>query len=84
MGFPQGAIRSVIISREKKMPQGTIKRLFDRGFGFIEGEGGDIFFHNSAVEGTAFEELQVGQSVEYEEGQSPQGPCAENVRLVLE
>ena len=64
------------------MPQGTIKKLLDRGFGFIEGERGDLFFHNSAVEGTTFEELQVGQAVEYTEGQGPKGPCAENVRLV--
>ncbi len=64
------------------MPQGKIKRLTDRGFGFIEGERGDIFFHSSSVEGTAFEELQEGQTVEYEEGQGPKGPHAENVRLV--
>ena len=34
------------------MPQGTIKKLIaDKGFGFIEGERGDLFFHHSAVEG---------------------------------
>ncbi len=64
------------------MPQGTIKKLTGKGFGFIEGERGDIFFHNSAVEGTTFEELREGQTVEYTEGRSPKGPCAENVRLV--
>ena len=66
------------------MPQGKIKKLIDRGFGFIEGERGDIFFHGSSVEGTTFEELQEGQTVEYEVGQGPKGPCAENVRLVQE
>ena len=65
------------------MPQGKIKRLVsDRGFGFIEGERGDIFFHSSSVEGTAFEALSEGQRVEYEEGSGPKGPRAENVRLV--
>ena len=64
------------------MPQGTIKKLVDRGFGFIEGEKGDIFFHQSALEGTTFEALSEGQQVEYEEGSGPKGPCAENVRLV--
>ncbi len=64
------------------MPQGKIKRLTDRGFGFIEEERGDIFFHSSALEGTTFDELQEGQTVEYEKGQGPKGPCAENVRLV--
>ena len=42
------------------MPQGTIKRLTDRGFGFIQGERGDIFFHHSALEGTTFEALGEG------------------------
>jgi CspA family cold shock protein len=51
------------------MPEGTIKRLIsDKGFGFIEGERGDIFFHHSALEGTNIEALQVGQRVEYDEG----------------
>ena len=65
------------------MPQGTVKKLLaDKGFGFIEGERGDIFFHHSAVEGTTIEAMSVGQQVEYEEGRGPKGPRAENVRLV--
>ena len=64
------------------MPQGTIKKLTQKGFGFIEGEKGDMFFHSSSVEGTTFEALSEGQQVEYEEGSGPKGPCAENVRLV--
>ncbi len=64
------------------MPQGTIKRLIsDKGFGFISGDGDDVFFHFSVVEGTTFEELQEGQSVEYEIGQGPKGPRAEHVKL---
>ena len=65
------------------MPQGTVKKLLaDKGFGFIEGERGDIFFHHSALEGTTIETLRVGQRVEYEEGRGPKGPRAENVRVV--
>ena len=65
------------------MPQGTIKKLLaDKGFGFIEGERCDLFFHHSAVEGTSIEALQVGQSVTYEEGRGPKGPRAENVKPV--
>ena len=65
------------------MPQGTIKKLIaNKGFGFIDGEKGDIFFHHSALEGTTIEALSEGQQVEYEEGSGPKGPCAENVRLV--
>ena len=62
------------------MPQGTISKvLANKGFGFIEGEKGDIFFHHSALNGTTIEDLREGQRVEYEEGSSPKGPCAENV-----
>ena len=64
------------------MPQGTIKTLTNKGFGFIEGERGDLFFHQSALEGTTFEALNKGQQVEYEEGSGPKGPRAEDVRLI--
>ena len=66
------------------MPQqGVIKKIVsDKGFGFIAGEGGDRFFHVSAVEGTTFEELREGQKVEYEETSGPKGPRAESVRVV--
>jgi len=63
------------------MPQGTIKKLTDKGYGFIEGDRGDIFFHHSALIGVAFDNLREGQSVEYSEGRGPKGPCAENVKL---
>jgi len=63
------------------MPQGTIKKLIaEKGFGFINGDGGEIFFHHSALVGTTIEALREGQSVEYEEGRGPKGPRAENVR----
>ena len=65
------------------MPQGTIKKLVtDRGFGFIAGEQGDVFFHHSALQETSIEAISVGQTVEYEIGQGPKGPRAENVRVV--
>ncbi len=63
------------------MPQGTIKKLVaDKGFGFISGEKGELFFHHSALEGVQIESLRVGQSVTYTEGRGPKGPRAENVR----
>lgn len=65
------------------MAQGVIKKLvLDKGYGFIEGDRGDMFFHHSAVEGTTFEELAEGQTVEYEQGQGPKGPRAERVKVV--
>ena len=64
------------------MSHGMIKKVIaDKGFGFIEGERGDLFFHHSAVEGTTIESLQIGQRVSYEEGSGPKGARAENVKL---
>jgi CspA family cold shock protein len=64
------------------MAEGTIKRLTDRGFGFIDtGADKDLFFHHSSLEAVSFEELQQGQRVSFTEGQGEKGPRAENVRL---
>ena len=65
------------------MAEGTIKRLTDRGFGFISTGGEkDLFFHSSSVEVGSFDDLQEGQKVSYTEGRGPKGPCAENVKPV--
>ena len=65
------------------MAEGTIKRLTDRGFGFIDtGKGKDLFFHSSSLQGVTFEQLREGQKVSYTEGQGKKGPCAENVKPV--
>ncbi len=64
------------------MPQGTIKKLTDKGFGFIAGDRGELFFHMSALVGTTFESLHEGQVVEYTEGRGPKGPRAESVKPV--
>jgi cold shock protein len=65
------------------MAEGTIKRLTDKGFGFISNESGkDLFFHMSTVEGVRFEDLREGQKVSFTEGQGPKGPRAENVRPI--
>lgn len=65
------------------MPQGTIKKVIaDKGFGFIEGERGDLFFHHSEVQGAQIEELREGQQVEYTVGQGKKGPCATGVRVL--
>ena len=65
------------------MGEGTIKRLTDRGFGFIDTGGEkDLFFHMASLEGVSFDELQEGQRVSFTEGQSDKGPRAENVKLL--
>jgi len=61
---------------------GTIKRLTDKGFGFIATtEGTEYFFHQSACASTAFDNLREGQAVSFTVGQGPKGPRAENVTL---
>ena len=63
------------------MAEGTIKRLTDKGFGFIDtGTGQDMFFHSSSLDGVSYEELREGQRVTYTEGRGPKGPRAENVK----
>jgi cold shock protein len=66
------------------MEQGTIKRLTDRGFGFIslEGSDKDLFFHSKELQGVAFEELKEGDKVQFEVAESPKGPNAVNVSKV--
>jgi len=66
---------------DEKMAEGTIKKKTEKGFGFIDtGNGGDMFFHMSNVEGATFDQLYEGQQVTFNEGQGPKGPRAENVR----
>lgn len=63
------------------MPEGKIKKLTEKGFGFIDtGTGKDLFFHSSAVQGCRFDDLQEGQRVSFTEGRGQKGPCAENVK----
>ncbi len=62
--------------------QGTIKRLQDKGFGFIavEGKEKDLFFHSSALVGVSFDELREGDEVTFDTEDSEKGPRATNVR----
>ncbi len=65
------------------MPKGTIKRLMDRGFGFIKTEDEtDLFFHRNELKGVEFNNLSEGQEVEFEKGQGRDGrPAAVKVKL---
>jgi CspA family cold shock protein len=65
------------------MAEGKIKKLTEKGFGFIDtGDGNDMFFHMSNVEGVQYEDLREGQRVSYNPGRGPKGPRAENVRVI--
>lgn len=64
------------------MMTGKIRTLrVDKGFGFIKDDAGnEYFFHQSAVYGEGLQDLREGDSVEFDVGQGPKGPRAENVR----
>ncbi len=61
--------------------KGTIKTLTQRGFGFIgkEDEDDDIFFHSNDLSGVEFDDLEVGDEVEFEIVESQKGPKAVDV-----
>lgn len=61
---------------------GTIKRLTEKGFGFIarEGEEKDLFFHSSALVGCSYDQLQEGETVTFDVEDSEKGPRATNVQ----
>ena len=52
----------------------------EKGFGFIEVEGGDdIFVHFTAISGDGFKSLEEGQEVSFEIVEGNRGPQASNV-----
>jgi CspA family cold shock protein len=65
-----------------EMATGKIRTLrVDKGFGFIKDDAGkEYFFHQSAVYGEGLDNLREGDSVEFDVGEGPKGPRAENVR----
>ena len=63
------------------MQQGTVKWFnAEKGFGFIEIEGGDdVFVHFSAIQGEGFKTLEEGQQVTFDTEQGQRGLQAVNV-----
>ena len=52
----------------------------EKGFGFIEVEGGDdVFVHFTAIQGEGFKTSEEGQEVTFEIVQGNRGPQAANV-----
>jgi cold shock protein len=66
------------------MVQGKVKWFnAEKGFGFIEKEGGgDVFVHFSAIQSQGFKTLEEGQSVEFDVVDGDRGPQAANVILL--
>lgn len=62
---------------------GKIKRLTDKGFGFIssdENPDKDVFFHSSALVGVEYNDLREGDAVSFDVEDSEKGPRAINVK----
>ena len=64
------------------MTQGTVKWFnAEKGFGFIEVEGGaDVFAHFSAIQTDGFKTLDEGQKVTFDVEDGPRGPQAVNIQ----
>ena len=64
------------------MAVGTVKWFSnEKGFGFIEREGGeDVFVHFNAIQAQGFKSLAEGDKVEFEVTKGPKGLQASNVR----
>jgi cold shock protein len=63
------------------MTNGKVKWFnSEKGFGFIEVEGGeDVFVHFSAIQSEGFKSLEEGQEVSFEIVEGNRGPQAANV-----
>jgi CspA family cold shock protein len=69
------------------MEQGTVKKVTDRGYGFISVEGSekDIFFHENSLTGELAErKLREGDKVSFEVEDTPKGANAVNIELIEE
>jgi len=62
--------------------EGTVKWFnAEKGFGFIEREGGDdVFVHFSAIVSEGFKTLDEGQRVQFDIEQGQRGAQATNVK----
>ena len=73
---------SLFFARRKvKLAEGTVKWFSnEKGYGFIEREGGDdVFVHFSAILTEGYRSLDEGSSVEFEVTKGPKGLQATNV-----
>lgn len=76
-------VPETLIPEKSRMVEGTIKKLTDKGFGFIIMDGeDDLFFHSKDVQGTSYGFLYEGQRVFFKKVEDGRRPRAENVRPV--
>lgn len=65
------------------LPVGNVVKLSPGdGFGFIDAEGREVYFHRNSVLGGHFDRLRVGSRVRFDEEMGEKGPQATTVALV--
>jgi CspA family cold shock protein len=75
---------SWFVCQEEQLAEGTVKWFSnEKGYGFIEREGGDdVFVHFSAIAMDGYKSLTEGQRVSFEVVQGPKGAQAANVQAI--
>lgn len=65
------------------LSSGTVVRIFpDEGYGFIEADGRELYFHRDSVLASHFDRLRIGSAVRFAEEMGEKGPQASTVRLI--
>jgi CspA family cold shock protein len=58
----------------------VVKKMEDKGFGFIKGDNGkEFFFHMTDLKNTRFDVLAIGQEVTFEDNESQKGLRANDI-----
>jgi cold shock protein len=73
-----------LVCKEEGLAEGTVKWFSnEKGYGFIEREGGDdVFVHFSAITMDGYKSLTEGQRVSFDVVQGDKGAQAANVQAI--
>lgn len=62
--------------------RGRVVRLFPwEGYGFLESEGREVYFHRNSVRHGGFDQLEVGTAVRFAEEEGDKGPQASTLEV---
>jgi len=65
--------------------EGKVRRLMDRGYGFIDdSDGVTYFFHRNDVENVNFDDLEVENLVSFDPEEGKKGKKATNIQKIEE
>jgi len=73
------------LKRHEGLPMGNVVRLSpEEGYGFIDADGREVYFHRNSVLDGHFGRLRIGSRVRFDEEMGEKGPQATTVALVRE